>query len=98
MIDPNCIFVLEQEFAHFAHFIADIHRNAPRTSLTYLISGFDGDFLASREPTFSGGAASRAALPATRHHLQTTLAFESRERGAQSLATAEAYLKPAARQ
>jgi hypothetical protein len=53
--EPNCIFVRAEDFPKFAQFETSFEKIAVTTQLTHLISGFDGDFALSREPTYGFG-------------------------------------------
>lgn len=50
--DTNCIFVDEKEFPAFSSFETDHDRIALEQHLTYLISGYDGRYALSKEPTY----------------------------------------------
>ena len=50
--DSNCFFVTASEFDKFRHYETSFHELAVTRHLTYLITGYDGSYILSREPTY----------------------------------------------
>jgi hypothetical protein len=48
----NCLFVREEDFFRFADYETSLPLIAPTQHLTYLISGYAGDYVLSREPIY----------------------------------------------
>jgi hypothetical protein len=48
----NCLFVREEDFSRFADYETSLPRIALTKHLTYLISGYAGDYVLSREPSY----------------------------------------------
>jgi hypothetical protein len=55
--DTNCFFVRAADFAKFAAYETSLSEIAVTRHLTYLMTGYRGDYVLSREPTY--GSASR---------------------------------------
>jgi hypothetical protein len=55
----NCIFVRQEEFFRFADFDTALASIALTGGLTWLISGYSGDYVLSREPVFGFTVRSR---------------------------------------
>jgi hypothetical protein len=55
----NCIFVRQEEFSKLAAFETSLERIALTEHLTYIISGYSGDYVFSREPTYGWTVPSR---------------------------------------
>jgi len=55
MTESNCIFVLDADFPKFAGYDTDIGNLKFTEHLCYLFSGYDGHYIASREPTYGVG-------------------------------------------
>ena len=53
--NSNCIFVRAADFPRFAEYETSLPEIAVRRHLTYFISGYAGDYLLSREPTYGFG-------------------------------------------
>jgi putative sugar O-methyltransferase len=56
--DSNCLFVAAPDFPRFADYETSLPRIAVTRHLTHLITGYAGDYLLSREPTYGCGASS----------------------------------------
>ena len=52
MTKSNCIFVTEEEFPKFADFETTPEQLAVNDNLVYLITGFDGNYVLSKNPPF----------------------------------------------
>src|SRR5437867_80987 len=52
LTDTNCFFVLEADFDKFHGYETSLGSLAITKYLTYLLSGYSGDYLASREPIY----------------------------------------------
>jgi putative sugar O-methyltransferase len=53
--DTNCFFVQEADFPRFADYETSLSAIAVATHLTYFMTGYGGDYLLSREPTYGCG-------------------------------------------
>jgi hypothetical protein len=52
MTDTNCFFVVEEEADRFDGYETSLDALATDRHVTYLITGYDGDFVLSRRPTY----------------------------------------------
>lgn len=55
MTESNCFFVTEEEYPHFSEYDTSIEALKFTKHLTFLYSGYDGDYALSRMPTFGFG-------------------------------------------
>jgi len=57
--DANCFFVLREDYNLFTEYETSLDALKQTKDLVYLISGFDGGYIASRKPVFGCSAPSR---------------------------------------
>lgn len=70
LTDANCIFVVEELYSSFADFQTSLEKLKITEHLTYLITGFDGSYIASREPIYGFSYPSRYEFIGTYHRLR----------------------------
>ena len=71
LTETNCFFVLGSEFHHFSGFETSLSCLRIDSHLTYLITGYDGQYLASRPPTYGCTVPSRTRFSGSYFQIPT---------------------------
>lgn len=68
MTETNCYFVLQEEATLFRDYETSLDALATQKHLTYLLTGYDGNFVLSRAPTYGYGCPSRQLFSGEYYH------------------------------